>query len=632
MAERRPKNAGLERVLGTGALFSTAYGNVGSSIYYALGLVAVFALGMTPVVFLIAGIIFIFTAASYTEATTMYPEAGGSSSFARHAFNEFWSALTAWGQMLNYIITVAISAFFLPHYLGAVWEPLLRAPWDIAVAVAVIVFLGAVNIRGLKEAASFNTVLAVADLLTQIALVSLGAVLVLSPEILVSNIDFGVSPTLADFLIAIPVGMVAFTGIDTISNMAEEAKDFGETIPRAMRMVVGAVMLISLTLPAVALSAMPVENGVTLLALPSEQGGFADNPIAGVVSSLDLGALKPIAEIYVGLLAATILFIATNAGLIGLSRLSYSMGQYRQLPQVVRQLHPRFRTPYVAIILFGSIACLTLIPGEAEFLGTVYAFGAMLSFTMAHASVVALRFREPDRERPYKAPWNVRVRGVEIPLVSVLGALGTGASLLVVTILNVETMITGGIWLTMGMLIYVAYRRNQGLSLAGTSRIVLPDAIVEHEVEYESVLVVFEDGVYSREVVATAAKLAAKRRRGIHVLATITVPANAPITAALPEQESRAQSAIDSAKVLVGRRLTGHYEKVRAGEAGRRIVQEAREINARAIVMAMPERRTGSSLFGRAIETVLEERPCRVIIESRPAKDEHGAAAPGARS
>src|ERR687892_1748404 len=153
MAERRPKGQGLERVLGTGALFSTAYGNVGSSIYYALGLVAVFALGMTPVVFLIAGLIFICTAATYTEATTMYPEAGGSSSFARQALNEFWSALTAWGQMLNYIITVAISAFFLPHYLGVIWEPLLTSPGDILCGVAVVVILGALNVIGIKEAA-----------------------------------------------------------------------------------------------------------------------------------------------------------------------------------------------------------------------------------------------------------------------------------------------------------------------------------------------------------------------------------------------------------------------------------------------------------------------------------------------
>ncbi len=618
MAERRPKDTGLERVLGTGALFSTAYGNVGSSIYYALGLVAIFALGMTPVVFLIAGLIFLCTAATYTEATTMYPEAGGSSSFARRAFNEFWSAVTAWGQMLNYIITVAISAFFLPHYLGIVWEPLLTAPGDIIAGIAVVVFLGAVNVFGAREAASLNVVLAVADFLTQVALVVLGIVLVLSPETLVENVDFGVSPTLSDFLIAIPVGMVAFTGIDTISNMAEEARDYGETVPRAMSGVVVAVMTISLTLPAVALSAMPVEDGRTLLALGPEEGGFADNPVLGVVQNLRLGSLEPIAEIYVGLLAATILLVATNAGLIGLSRLSYSMGQYRQLPERLRRLHPRFRTPYVAIIVFGLLACVTILPGQAEFLGTVYAFGAMLGFTVAHASVIALRFRHPDAERPYRSPWNVRVRGTEVPMTAVFGGLGTGAAFVVVTVLNVETMIIGGLWISMGIAVYVIYRRRQGLTLRETNKIVMPKPVVEHEVEYESVLVAFEDGRFSGAAVSTASRLAARRRRGIHVLVTISVPPNSPIDAAMPEQEALAQTAIDSARVRGGRRVTGHWEKVRPGQAGRRITDEAREINARAIVMTLPPRRTGSSLFGKTVETVLSDRPCRVIIDSSP--------------
>ena len=616
MAEYRPKNRGLERVLGTGALFSTAYGNVGSSIYYALGLVAVLALGMTPVVFAIAGVIFIFTAFTYTEATTMYPEAGGSSSFARQAFNEFWSALTAWGQMLNYIITVAISAFFLPHYLGIIWEPLLTSPWDIGVGVGVVVFLAVVNVVGVKEAANLNVVLALADFVTQVGLVVLGLILVFNPETLVDNVDFGTSPTITDFLIAIPVGMVAFTGIDTISNMAEEARDYGKTIPQAMRAVVVAVMTISLTLPAVALSAMPVVNGTTALAEPSDQGGYADNPILGVVNNMDLGLFQEPAEVYVGLLAATILLVATNAGLIGLSRLSYSMGQYRQLPEVVRQLHPRFRTPYVAILLFGGIACLTILPGEAEFLGTIYAFGAMLSFSMAHLSVIALRIKEPERERPYRAPWNVTVRGHSIPMVSVLGGLGTGIAFVVVSVLNLETLISGSVWLGLGMGTYLIYRRRLGLSVTETHRIVTPKPVVEHEVEYESVLVAFEDNDYSPEAVSTAVRLAARRRRGIHVLVTITVPPNSPIDAVMPEQEAQASSVIDSARVRGGRRVTGHWEKVRPGQAGRRVVEEAREIRARAVVMPLPPRRTGASLFGRTLETVLIERPCRVIIDS----------------
>jgi APA family basic amino acid/polyamine antiporter len=624
MAEYRPKNRGLERVLGTGALFSTAYGNVGSSIYYALGLVAVFALGMTPVVFVIAGLIFIATAVTYTEATTMFPEAGGSSSFARQAFNEFWSALTAWGQMLNYIITVAISAFFLPHYLGTVWEPLLTAPADVLVGIGVIVFLGAINILGAREAASLNVVLAIADFLTQVGLVVLGFILVLSPDTLVENVDFGAAPTVSDFLIAIPVGMVAFTGIDTISNMAEEARDYGRTVPQAMRAVVVAVMVISLTLPAVALSALPVENGTTQLAVSSEDGGFADNPIAGVVVHLGLGGFQPVAEVYVGLLAATILLVATNAGLIGLSRLSYSMGQYRQLPERLRQLHPKFRTPYVAILVFGGLACVVMLPGEAEFLGTVYAFGAMLGFTVAHASVIALRIKQPDRERPFKAPFNVTVRGRELPLVAIFGGLGTGTAFLVVTILNVETLITGAIWLGVGMLVYVLYRRRLGLTLTETRKVVLPEPIVEHEVEYESVLVAFEDHSFSPQAVSTAVRLAARRRRGIHVLVTITVPPNSPIDAPLPDEEARAASLIDQARVRGGRRVTGHWEKVRPGGAGRRIVEEAREIRARALVMALPPRRAGASVFGKTLETVLAERPCRVIIESSRGVDGRG--------
>src|SRR3954463_10631932 len=418
MAERRLH--GLQRVLGVNALFSTAYGNVGSSIYYALGLVASFALGLTPVVFVIAGVIFYLTAATYAEATAMYPEAGGSSSFARRAFNEFWSFFAAWGQMLNYIITVSISAFFVPHYLGVFWGPLRHSPGDIVFGIGVVVVLGLVNVIGVREAAGLNIFLAVTDFITQVLLVIVGGILVLSPDTLVHNVDFGRFPTVGNFLIAIPVGMVAYTGIETISNMAEEARDYGKTIPRAVGGVVIAVAAIYAFLPAVALSAMPVVNGHTELA-----DKFAGDPVLGVVENLDLGTLQHPAEIYVGILAATILFIATNAGLIGVSRLTYSMGQYRQLPERLRQLHPKFRTPYVAIIVFGFIACVAILPGQAKFLGTIYAFGAMLSFTMAHLSVIALRIKQPDIDRPWRGPLNVRFRGHALPLFALFGGFGT---------------------------------------------------------------------------------------------------------------------------------------------------------------------------------------------------------------
>jgi basic amino acid/polyamine antiporter, APA family len=613
MAERRPKHQALERVLGTGALFSTAYGNVGSSIYYALGLVAVLALGMTPVVFIISGLIFAATAATYAEATAMYPEAGGSSSFARHAFNEFWSFFAAWGQMLNYIITVAISAFFVPHYLSVFWPALHHGPGDIIGGIVVVIVLGAVNIVGVKEAAGLNIFLALADFATQLILVVVGLVLVFSPHILIHNVHLGTFPTVSNFLIAIPVGMVAYTGIETISNMAEEARDYGRTIPRSIAGVVIAVIAIYAFLPSVALSAMPVVNGHTDLA-----DKYAADPILGVVKNMHLGALQHPAEIYVGVLAATILFIATNAGVIGVSRLTYSMGQHRQLPERLRQLHPKYRTPYIAIVVFGVIACVTILPGQADFLGKMYAFGAMLSFTIAHVSVIKLRTKESERERPYRGPGQITIRGHQLPLFAIGGGLGTGIAWVVVTVLNISTLIFGTVWLAIGIGTYVLYRRNQGLTLTQTAKVVVPKPVVEREVEYESVLVAFEDDDYSPEAVTTAVKLAARRRRGIHVVVMITVPTTAPIGAAMPDQEGRATASIDSARVIGGRRVTGHWEKVRPGEAGRRIVQQARAIRARAIVMSAPRRRSPGSLFGRTLETVLSERPCRVIIESSP--------------
>jgi basic amino acid/polyamine antiporter, APA family len=622
MAERRLH--GLQRVLGVNALFATAYGNVGSSIYYALGLVASFALGLTPVVFVITGFIFWLTAATYAEATAMYPEAGGSSSFARHAFNEFWSFFAAWAQMLNYTITIAISAFFVPHYIGGLfWEPLKSSPGDIIAAIGVIAVLCAVNVVGVKESAGVNVGLAVVDFCTQLLLVIVGIFLVLSPETLVDNVHFGVAPTWKDFFLAIPVGMVAYTGIETISNMAEEARDEETTIPAAIKRVVIAVFAIYALLPAVALSALPVfrnEQGdyVTLLGLPEDQGGSAGDPVLGVVKHFDLGFMQAPAELYVGLLAATILFIATNAGIIGVSRLVYSMGIHRQVPDRLRQLHPKYGTPWVGILVFGAIACVAVLPGKADFLGLMYAFGAMLSFTIAHAAVVRLRVKHPDRRRPYKGPWNVRVRGVDVPVFAIVGGIGTGVSFVVATVLHLDVAAAGVGWLALGCLIYPIYRRRHGLDLTTTTKVVVPKPVVEHEAEYESVLVALDAArPYPKGAVAAAVKMAARRRRGIHVLVTITVPQSAPIDAALPDQELAAQALIEQARLQGGRRVTGHSEKTRAGGAGRLIVGEARELRAQAVVMPLPPR-TGGTLFGKTLEFVLAERPCRVIIQSDP--------------
>jgi APA family basic amino acid/polyamine antiporter len=632
MAERRLQ--GLQRVLGVNALFSTAYGNVGSSIYYALGLVASFALGLTPVVFIITGFIFYLTAATYAEATAMYPEAGGSSSFARHAFNEYWSFFAAWAQMLNYTITIAISAFFVPHYLGGLfWTELRHGPGDIIFAIGLIALLAIINIRGAEESAGVNIGLAVVDFLTQLLLVAAGFVLVFSPDVLIDNVHLGLAPTWKDFLIAIPVGMIAYTGIETISNMAEEAKDEEKTIPAAINRVVIAVFAIYSLLPMVALSALPVTQNAdgeytTQLGLPEEEGGFAGDPVLGVVKHFDLGIFQHAAEIYVGVLAATILLIAANAGIIGVSRLVYSMGIHRQVPDVLRTLHPRYGTPYIGIAIFGVIACIAVIPGKADFLGNMYAFGAMLSFTIAHAAVIRLRLKQPDARRPYWGPGNLTLRdGRRLPMFAIFGGMGTGLAFLVVTVLHLDIAMAGAGWLALGLLIYPIYRRRQGLDLTTTTKVVQQRSLVDHEAEYESVLVAVDASQeYPRGAIAAAAKVAARRRRGIHVLVWIVVPQSSPIDAAMPAAEEAASGLIEQARLQGGRRVTGHIEKVRPGQAGRMVVTEARHLRAQAIVMPLPPR-TGGTLFGRTLETVLADRPCRVIIQSDPA-----APAPAMRS
>ena len=323
--------------------------------------------------------------------------------------------------------------------------------------------------------------------------------------------------------------MLAYTGIETVSNMAEEAKNEATTIPAAIKRVQIAVFAIYFTLPAVALSALPVTQQpdgeyVTQLGLTEEEGGFAGDPVLGVVKQLDLGIFQGATEIYVGVLAATILFLATNAGIIGVSRLVYSMGIHRQMPDALRRLHPRFRTPWIGILVFAGAAIVLILPGQETLLGSIYSFGALLSFTMAHASVARLRATRPDIVRPYRGPGNIRIGGYDAPLFALVGGSFTAIAFVVIVVLNPGVAAIGAGWLVIGMIVYASYRRRQGLDLASTHKVAIPQSVVDHEAEYDSVLVYFGDEHYDEQMLATAVKLAARKRRGIHVLVTITVP------------------------------------------------------------------------------------------------------------
>jgi APA family basic amino acid/polyamine antiporter len=417
--------------------------------------------------------------------------------------------------------------------------------------------------------------------------------------------------------------------------MSEEAKQPRRLIPRAIALVVIAVMVIYSGLPSVALSALPVTHDAhgyhTQLA-----DQYAGDPILGIVKNMNLGFAQTAAEYYVGVLAATILLIASNAGIIGVSRLTYSMGQHQQLPDRVRQISPRFRTPANGILIFGLIACLVIIPGQEEFLGTLYAFGAMLSFTIAHIALIGLRWRlshNKMREIPgdvevgeegewYKAPLNIRFRGVELPLFAVIGGLGTFAAWIAVMALYTDALIVGAIWLVLGFATYVLYRRRKGLSLTETTVVKLPTPVGAEPVRYAAVLVAFEDGTYSESAMAVALKLAAHKRGDVRVISTITVPPALDLDAPLPEAEATAAAVIETARQWAGRgqRIRGRIVRIRPGEAGHKIVREAIEAHSDAIVMPMPRRRPSpGKILSPTLSVVLAKRPCRVIIDSEPA-------------
>jgi APA family basic amino acid/polyamine antiporter len=620
-------------VLGTPALFATAYGNVGSSIYYALGVTAAFALGLTPLVFVIAGIFFACTAATYTEGTVRFPEAGGSSSFARHAFNELISFGAGWTQMLTYVVTISISAFFVPHYLSIFWSPLRTNPWDIVGGVIVIAVLVVINVIGIQEAASLNIVLAVIDFATQLFLVVLGFVLVFDIHIITSNIHFGIAPTWANFAIAIPVGMLAYTGIETISNLAEEARDPVRSIPASMRLVAIAVFAIYFTLPMIALSAMPVHiiDGKynTLLALPPSEsgsgGGFQNDPILGLVQNMGLhGTFLDVAKIYVGVLAATILFIATNAGVIGASRITYAMSSYRQLPEAFRRLHPRFRTPWLSLVVFAGIAPIIIIlPGRTTFLGTLYAFGATLSFTVAHSSVIALRVRERGREALYRARPNLSLRGIDWPLFALFGALGTGASWLVIVVQNPATRWSGLGWISFGLAFYVLFRtRIVRRPLRETVRapVVLGPA---QELAYRSILVPIAQGVESEEAIDVACRLATERGARVAVMSVLEVPLDKALDTPMPEVEAKLDDLLDEAWAVgdsYGVNISARLARGR--QAGPTIVEEALSRSSEIIVMGASRKseRRRHAIFGGTTDYVLRNAPCRVMVVSAKAR------------
>ena len=454
------KLSGFQRVLDAPALFSVAYGEIASSIYFALGIVAAHALGFTPVVLLGAGIFFLIVSLSYAEGTAALPETGGAATFVRRAYNDVFGFLTGWALFLDYLIVIALSTLFLPHYLGTALgiDELRESPWDIVVAVTVILAIAAVRLARRSQIHSAGIVVAGLDLATQLLLVILGLALLFSPDALTQGTDLGVSPTWDDLAFALPLAMLAYTGLETVANLAEETREPGRTLPRSLFSAIGLVVVITAAVATVGLAAFPVENGQTAL---GEE--WLRAPLAGIVEALRGHVPDLVGDalvVYVGLTGALVLLAAATTSMSGFTRLAHSLGGHRQLPPSFGRLNRRTLVSPQAIVAvtaisIGLVIATGLFGDDVEFLASLYSFGVLLAFAAAQLAVIRLRFTEPDLPRPFRAP-------LAAPLI---GAPLAMAFWIVAMVTHPAARYAGPIWLALGLALYLVVRRRAHIGL-----------------------------------------------------------------------------------------------------------------------------------------------------------------------
>ena len=630
------------RVLGVPWLFAVAYSAVGFSLYFSIGVVADSGLGLTPLIFLAAGLLFVLAMLSYIEGGAMFLERGGSATLARHAFNELVSFIAGWAILIDYIIVIALAAVSVPHYLSPIWGGFTHGWAEIAVAAVVIVFTAGVNIAGFTGQVRQRPliVLAVADIVFQLAVIAVGAIVVFHPDLLTSSVDLFTTPSAGQIFEALAVATLAFAGIEAASDLAPDLK----WEPRDLRRIVSSTaMLLPLMyagMAAVALMAVPVVPGPDG---PETALGerFIEEPILGVVMSYDPAWLSTVFQVAVVAIAPVVLTWAASTSMLGLSRHVYVLATNRQVPSWLGKLGGR-STPYVAISAAAVIAFAIAVPGDIRLLAGIYAFGATLAISIAHLSVVRLRWTDPDRERPFRMPFDIVFRGRELPLPAIAGAVLMLLLWIAVLAYHGNARWVGGGWMLFGLVAYVVYRRFvEGTSL--TKRVSVPEEALRkevQEVEYGAILVPVFGTKLDDDIVGTAGRLAdaadqpGEQSPRLEVIYVLDLPLTVPLDAPPPKERLEAAEAALKRAREVGEEyetVEVETELVRARSVGAGIVDEARRRNVEVIVMGgePPTRMRGGALLGgirgsrppeigEVTEYVLKKAPCRVLLTAPP--------------
>jgi APA family basic amino acid/polyamine antiporter len=620
---------GLVRGLTGGSLASVAFGEVGSSIYFALGIIAVFALGLTPWVLLAVGTLFMLVALSYAEGTSAIPETGGAATLARRAFNDPIGFLTGWVLLLDYSIVIALAALFAPHYFGHAigWERLTRHPWDVVAAVFVV--LGITLLRLIRRPGLYRiaVIVAVVAFLSQLLLIGLGFVFIFSFADLGHGVHPGVAPTWHAIAFALPVAMLAYTGLETVANLAQEAREPGKDIPRSLFGGLGTAVLVSVVIGVVGIAAFPAAGGPA--SVTTQLGhDWLRAPLVGIVAALE-GHMPHFLFLglrgLIGLTGAGILIAAATTSISGVGRVVYTLGRHQMLPHMFGTFGRRSTLPPAAILGAAAVSSTLVIlaasvGNEVRFLASLYSFGVLITFTIAQAAVVRLRFTAPDLERPFLVPFNVRIGGRPVPVAALVGIPLT-AGLWVVSLLTHQAARIGGpAWLALGAVLYVGARLRRGSGLLEHVEAPVPDLVSADEGTYEQILVPVKIGPIGEEMIATAIKLAEERGGRIHALHVIRVPLDLPLDAELLDQEERASASLIDAKLLGAEHgVVIDGDIVRARALGEAIVAKADEVGADLIVMgSAPRWRRQSRFFSPTVDYVLRNAPCEVMVIAYP--------------
>ncbi len=621
MARKLPR---LQRALGAPVLASVAYGEIASSLYFALGIVAFHALGMTPVVLAVVGLLFLIVTASYVEGTTAYRGTGGAAAFVRVAFNDFAGFLTGWALFLDYLIVIALSALFIPHYLGLALgiDSIARHPGDVIVGCVVIAGIAISRLIARTKMYSLSILVPLLDLVTQLMLVAIGLIVLFSPHTLGQGLHLGTSPSWSQLTFAVPLAFLAYTGLETVANLAGETREPARDLPRSLFSTIGAVVLVTVLIALVGLSAFPAVHGATHLGTTWQRA-----PLMGIVYALGphVGStFEHILRVYVGLTGALVLLTAAITSNSGFGRLAYSLGEHGQLPRAFSRLSRRSRHSPAAVLAAGGISVALLLAtsfwtkNAVAFLASLFSFGVLVAFTSAQLAVIKLRFRPPDVERPYRVPFSVRFRGADIPIPTVLGALATAAIFVAAMATHVGARYGGPGWLAAGTVVYLLVRRRSGTGLLehveGTTERELPEAT------FSKILVPMKLGEIGEEMIATAIKLGQERAATVVALHVIRVPLDLPLDADLPEQDERANESLAEAAAL-GTDLGVEVEvrTIRARSIGEAIVQAAEESGADLIVLgSSPRWRRQSRFFSPTVDYVLRKASAEVLVVAFP--------------